>query len=137
MGVTPTNSPLLTAYVIFFPGGIKVEAVVVDTAASGSVVSKRLGKKLGMVQRASAARISQADGGTLKGAKEVVNSSFKFLISFSFAPLTNRPRLFSPVPINESADFGFNAEVLDIGQRDMMIGLSWLKENDFHIDTRS
>ena len=126
---------------------------VIDTAASGPVVSPRIGRKLGMLKRVLAARISQADGGTLKGGKQVVNTSFKFLNSSSLSSpskrqkrnlkyrkssplLTNRSRSSSPLSFNELLDFDFNVEVLDIGQRDMMLGLSWLEENDFHIDTR-
>ena len=56
---------------------------VIDTAASSLVVSPEIGRKLGIFKRASEARILQADGGTLKGGKIVVNSSFKFLNSSS------------------------------------------------------
>ena len=125
MGVTPKHSTLLTVYVVF-PGGIRAEAVI-DTAASRPVVCPKLGKKLGILQRISAARILQADGGTLKGGKQVVNTSFKFLRSSKSCSPT--------VPINELTDFEFNAEVLEMGPREMILGLSWLEENDFHIDT--
>ena len=122
MGITPNHSLFLTVNIVFL-GGIKTEAVI-DTAASGPVVSSRLGRKLGTFKRASKARISQADGGILKGGKQVVNSSFKFLKALSCLYTTNSSHSFSSIPINDSLDFDFNAEVLDIGQRDMVIGLS-------------
>ena len=94
---------------------------MIDIAASGPVVSKRLDRKLGMVRRVSTARISQADGGTLKGGKQVVNSSFKFLNSFSLSSLSKRQnrnrRQNSPslspslVSLNDLINFDFNAEV--------------------------
>ena len=32
--------------------------------------------------------------------------------------------------------FGMGAEVLDIGNRDVILGLSWLTENEFSVDTQ-
>ena len=31
--------------------------------------------------------------------------------------------------------FGMDTEVLDIGNRDVILGLSWLAENEFSVDT--
>ena len=52
----------------------------------------------------------------------MVNTSFKFLVQENHSS------------IDGLLDFSFDAEVLDIGQREMIIGLSWLQENDFCID---
>ena len=52
-------------------------------------MGSRLGRKLGILRRASAARFVQVDGGGLKGGKQVVNTLFKFLCS---------SLLFSPYP---------------------------------------
>ena len=32
--------------------------------------------------------------------------------------------------------FGMDAQVLDIGNRDVILGLSWLTENGFSVDTQ-
>ena len=52
----------------------------------------------------------------------MVNTSFKFLHTPTHS-------------INNLLNFDFDAEVLDIGQREMILGLSWLQEHEFCIDT--
>ena len=120
-GTNPKHSSLLTV-IVCFHGGIRAEGVL-DTAAFGPVVNPKLAKKLGSLKRRMKARISQADSGSLKGGTRVFNTSFKFLKQENYSS------------IDGLLDFSFDAEVLDIGQREMIIGLSWLQENDFCIDT--
>ena len=52
----------------------------------------------------------------MKGGKFVVNSHFSF------------------TTLKHNNQYSIDAEVLDIGHRDMIIGLSWLKENAFSVD---
>ena len=77
---------------------------------------------IGTCRHKTRPRILQADGGLIKGGTRVVNTSFKFL---SDATHTYN---------NNLLDFSVDTEVLDIGYREMIIGLSWLQEHDFCID---
>ena len=97
--------------IVCFHGGIRAEAVL-DTAASGPVVNPKLAKKIGSLKRRTKARISQVDGSSLKGGTQVVNTSFKFVKQENHSS------------IDGLLNFSFDAEVLDIGQREMIIGLS-------------
>ena len=101
-GTSPRHSSLLTV-IVCLSGGIRAEAVL-DTAASGPVVNPGLVKKIVTLKCKTKAKISQADGGPMKGGTHVVNTSFKFLSQKNH---TN---------VNDLLDFSFDAEVLDIGQ---------------------
>ena len=96
--------------------GEEVEAVV-DTGASASVVGKRLAQKLGMWKRARKVKVRQGDGSFL-GGNFVVHTRFKVMDVSSVL-----------------GKFTMDAEVLDIGNRDVILGLSWLTENGFSVDT--
>ena len=91
---------------------------VVDTGASASVGGKRLARKLGIWKRAKKVKVRQGDAGYL-GEHFVVNTVFKAMDSSSVL-----------------GKFGMDAEVLDIRNRDVMLGLSWLTENRFSVDTQ-
>ena len=97
--------------------GEDVEAVV-DTGASASVVGRGLARKLGIWNRASKITVRQGDGSFL-GGNFVVNTLFKVMDSSSVL-----------------GKFAMDAEVLDIGNRDVILGLSWLTENGFSVDTQ-
>ena len=112
------DSSLLTVTVVL-KGGIRAEAVI-DTAASGPVVNTELADKIGTLRRLTKAKISQADGNKLRGGNQVVNTSFSFI---------------SASNTSASSAFNLDAEVLDMGPREMVLGLSWLQEHDFCIDT--
>ena len=94
----------------------EVEAVV-DTGASATVVGKRLACKLGIWKRARKVKVRQGNGSHL-GGNFVVNTMFKVMDSFSVL-----------------GKFAMDAEVLDIGNRDVILGLSWLTENRFLVNT--
>ena len=91
---------------------------MVDTGASASVVGKRLAHKLGIWNRARKIKVRQGDGSSL-GGNFVVNTSFKVMDSSSVL-----------------GTFAMDAEVLDIGNRDVLLRLSWLTENGFLVDTQ-
>ena len=93
-----------------------VEAVV-DSGASAPVIGKRLACKLGVWKRARKVRVKQGDGSGLEG-RYVANTSIKVIDAGS-----------------QSVKFGLDAEVLDIGDRDCILGLSWLLENVCSMDT--
>ena len=84
-----------------------------DTGASASVVGKSLARKLGIWKRARKVKVRQGDGSSL-GGNFVVNTTFKVMDSSSTLD-----------------KFTIDAEVLDIGNRDVILGLSWLAENGF------
>ena len=88
-----------------------------DTGASPSVVEKRLAYKLGIWKRARKVKVRQGDGSYL-GGNFVVNTTFKVMDLFSVL-----------------GKFVMDADVLDIGNRDVILGLSWLTENGFSVDT--
>ena len=97
--------------------GEEIEAVV-DTGASASVVGKRLAYKLGIWKRARKVKVRQGDGSSL-GGDFVVNTMFNVMDLSSVL-----------------GKFAMDAEVLDIGNRDVILGLSWLTENGFSVDTQ-
>lgn len=111
--------------VVLLEGGLRVEAIV-DTAALGSVVSPRIAKKIGTRKRRLKVNIQQADGKLLLGGQRVVNTSFSILSPTNL----NNPNLNNP-----TSTFIYNAKVLEMGHRDMVLGLSWLEENEFWVDT--
>ena len=83
--------------------GEEVEAVI-DTGVSASVVGKRLARKLGIWKRAKKVKVRQGDGCYL-GGNFVVNTAFKVM---DFSTVLGK--------------FAINAEVLDIGNRDVILG---------------
>ena len=89
-----------------------------DTGASASVVGKRLALKLGIWKRARKVKVKQGDGSSL-GGNFVVNTRFEVI---DLSPVLDK--------------FAMDAEVLDIGNRDVILGLSWLTENGFSVDTQ-
>ena len=96
-----------------------------DCAASAPVVGKRLAKKLGVWKRARKVNVRQGDGSRLSGGNFIVNTSFKV---FDF--------ISSPTSSTVLGKFSLDAEVLDIGNKDCILGLSWLTENGFLVDTQ-
>ena len=76
------------------------------------MVSPRLARKIGTLRCRTKVNISPADGGPIKGSTHVVNTSFKFLSQENYTD------------INDLLEFNFDTEVLDLCQRDMIIGLS-------------
>src|SRR5258706_749272 len=115
VGQTPRYNPLLTVRIQI--AGEEVEAVV-DTGASALIVGRRLAVKLGVWKRARKVKVKQGDGSGLIG-KFVINTSFEVYDSSSAL-----------------VRFAMDAEVLDIGNRDIILGLSWLTENGFSVDTQ-
>ena len=77
-----------------------------DTGASASVVAKCLAHKLGIWKTAKKVKVSQGDGSFLEG-NFVVNTTFKIMDLSSVL-----------------GKFAMDAEVLDIGIRDVALGLS-------------
>jgi len=116
VGQTPRHTPLLTVRITIV--GEEVDAVV-DTGASATVIGERIAKKLGCWKRARKVKVRQGDGSTLTGGKYVVNTTFKV---FSEGSLLGR--------------FTLDAEVLDMGKRDIILALSWLEEHGFWVDTQ-
>ena len=76
---------------------------------------------MGIWKRARKISVKQGDGSSLIGGNFIVNSSFKVFDS-SHALL---------------GKFSLDAEVLDIGKKDCILGLSWLVENGFSIDVEA
>ena len=79
---------------------------VIDTGASASVLGKRLARKLGIWQRSTKVKVRQGDGSYL-GGYFVVNTLFQAMDSSSVL-----------------GKFGLDADDLDIGNRDVILGLS-------------
>ena len=90
----------------------EVEAIV-DFAASILLVGKGLAKKLGVWKRARKVNVREGDGSHLSGGNFIVNTSFKV---FDFVS--------SPASPTVLAKFSIAAEVLDIGNKDCILGLS-------------
>ena len=92
--------------------GEEVQAVV-DAGARASVVGKCPVCKLGIWKRARKVKVKQGDGSSL-GGNFVVKTSFK--VMYSSAVLCK---------------YATDAEVLDNGNRNVILRLSWLMETDF------
>ena len=113
-----------------------VEAVV-DCGATGPVVGWTVAVRMGIWKRATKARIRQADRTHVKGGKYVVNSSF--IIPGAIEPQGVQVSNVAVSKNKSSPSLSFNkfsldAEVFDIGQKNVILGLSWLKENGFCVD---
>ena len=63
-------------------------------------------------------KVRQGDGSSL-GGNFVINTTYKVMDSFSVL-----------------GKFAMDAKVLDIGNRDVILGLFWLMENRFSVDTQ-
>ena len=94
-----------------------------DCAASAPVVGTWLAKKLGVWKRARTVNVRQGGGSHLSGGNFIVNTSFKVF------DLVSSPT--SPTVLRE---FSLYAEVLDIGNKECILGLSWLTEHGFLIN---
>ena len=91
---------------------------MIDSGASTSAVGERLEIKLGIWKRARKIKVKQGDRSCLNG-KFVVNTSFNMQdTSVGWVK------------------FMMDAKVLDIGNREVILGLSWLMENGFLVDTQ-
>ena len=77
------------------------------------MVGKRLAKKLEVCQRARKVNVRQGDGSHLSGGNFIVNTSFKVFDLVS-----------SPISPTVLGKFSLDAEVLDIGNKDCILGLS-------------
>ena len=118
--------------IVTLKGRLKVEAVI-DTAATAPVISWKLGKQLGLARRRLLVKIIQADSKNLSGGSYIGNSSFRFL---GQDPISVTPILTSTLPpLPQLTKWSLDMEVLDIGRRDLILGLSWLEEHRFLVDT--
>ena len=91
---------------------------MVDTGASALVVGKHLVHMLGIWKRARKVEVMKGDGSCI-GGYLVVNTSIKVMDSASVLD-----------------KFAMDAEVMDIENRDVILGLSWLMENGFSVYTQ-
>ena len=96
-----------------------------DRAASALVVGKRLAKKLVVWQRARKVNVSQGAGSHLSVGNFIVHTSFKVFDLVS-----------SPTSSTVLGKFSLDAEGLDIGNEDSILGFSWLTANGFLVDTQ-
>ena len=96
-----------------------------DCAASAPVVGKRLAKKLGVGKRARKVKVRQGDGSHLSAGNFIFNTSFTVF------DLASSPT--SPTVVGK---FSLDAEVLNVGNKDCIFGLSCVRENGFLIDTQ-
>ena len=114
-----------------------VEAVV-DCRATGPLVGRGVAVRMGIWKRATKARIRQADKSQVKDGKYIVNSSF--LIPSAIEPQGTQGSDNSVSGKRSSSSSSFfnkfclDAEVFDIRQKEVILGLSWLKENGFSVD---
>ena len=97
--------------------GEEVE-VVGDTGASASVVGKRVARKLGIWKSAKKVKVRHRNGSYM-GGNFVVNARCK-VMDFSLVV----------------GKFAMDAEVLDIRNRNAILGLSWWTEKGFSVDTQ-
>ena len=84
---------------------------VIDSGASAPVMSPELAEKLGWEKKEQPIRMTQADGTKLE-SRHIIYTQFSI----------------------GNHEFQLDAEVLDIGSRQLVIGLSWLRENGFILD---
>ena len=106
--------PLLM--VKLYPAKEQVEAVV-DTVASASVVGNCLARNLEIWTRGQKIKVRQGDRSSW-GGNFVINTSLKVMDSYLVL-----------------GKFVLDAEVLDIGNKEVILELSWLTENGFSMDT--
>ena len=79
------------------------------------MVGQWLAKKLGVWKSARKVNVRQGDSSPLSGGNFLVDTSFKV---FNFVPPRTSPTVLSK--------FSLDAEVLDIGNMDCILRLSWL-----------
>ena len=84
-----------------------------------------MAKKLGVWKRARKVNVRQSDGSHLSGGNFIVHTSFEV---FDLVSSTTSPTVLGK--------FSLDAEVLDIGNKDCILGLSWLPDNGFLVDTQ-
>ena len=89
------------------------------------MVGKRLAKKLGVWKRAQKVNVRQGDISHLSGGNFIVNTSFKVFDLVA-----------SPTSPTVLGKFSLDAELLYIGNKDGILGLSWLTENACLVDTQ-
>ena len=107
----PRHDPLLRINIVL--KGIPVVALI-DSGASAPVISPTLANKLEWREKEPTC-MAQADG-TILEARRVVSARF-YLADLDL-----------PQPFN------IDAEVIDIGNHDLILGLSWLREHGFTIN---
>ena len=90
-----------------------------STGASPFVAGEHVARKLQIWKRARKVTVRQEDGNCVRGIF-VMHTSFKVIDS---SALTGK--------------FAIDTEVLDIGNRDVILGLFWLMENGFSVDTQN
>ena len=95
----------------------ELEAVV-DTRASASIVAEGLAYELGIWKSARKVKVKQQDESTFR-KYFVVNALFKTMDCTSVL-----------------CKFTMDVKVLDIDNRDVILGLCWLTENTFSVDTQ-
>ena len=115
IGCTPRHNPLLTVNLHLAREEVEV---VVDTGARASVVGKHLERKLGRWKRPKKFKVRQGDGSYQEG-NFVANTTFKVMDSSSIL-----------------GEFAMDAEILDIGNRNVILGFYWLTENGFSVVTQ-
>ena len=109
-GRTPHHTTLLTVRCQL---AMEDMTGIVDCAASAPVVGKRLTKKLEVWKRPREVNVRQGAGSHLSVANVIVNTSFKVFDFVSSATSTT-----------VLAKFTLDAEVLDVGNKDCILGLS-------------
>ena len=114
--------------------GQKVEAII-DCGASGPVVGRAIGSCLGVWKRARKISIRQANKSKLKEGHYIINNT----IIIPEAKSVNHPAIVKAGTVNRKAEsvinkFSLDVEVFDIGQKEVVLELSWLKENGFSVD---
>ena len=108
--------------------GQKVEAII-DCGASGPVVGRAIASRLGMWKRARKINVRQADKSKLRGGHYVINDAI--MISGAKDISDSAGSINTKAVVNK---FLLDAEVFNIGQKEVVLGLSWLKENGFSVD---
>ena len=93
--------------------------MLIDTGCTGAAVGRRFAEKLGkdevfVRKDAGRVKIRQGDGSVMKGGELAVASDIKFGFSGTQRKL--------------------EADVLELGDRDVIVGMSWLQENGAQID---
>ena len=78
-----------------------------DYAASAPIVEEKLAKKMGVWKRARKVNVKQRDGTNLSEENFVVNTMIQIFQDKAFI-----------------GKFSLDAEVLDIGNKDLLLGLS-------------
>ena len=102
---------------------------IIDCGASGPVVGRAIVSRLGVWKRARKIHIRQADKSKLRGGHYIINDSI--IIP---GAITNTSIPDPSLKPNITNKFVLDAEVFDIGQKEVILGLSWLKENGFSVD---